>query len=337
MDDQLIGTKIKVVGVGGAGNNAINDMIENNLNGIEYLAINTDEQVLKVSKAQEKLALGHLGAGADPQVAKQAAEEKMGEIKNTLVGLDMVFITAGMGGGTGTGAAPVVAKIAKEVGILTVAVVTKPFTFEGKVRMKNFEYGIKELKDKVDALIIVPNQKLSEISSGGNFLEVFKLSNHVLRDAVRGITELIISVGTINLDFADVKAVLKNSGIALFGLVESEEDDDNETIVDKLINNPLLERDIKGSKQILVNFTVGPNTSITTVEQISELISKRASGSVGGVENLMFGLVIDNERTNIKISMIATGYDDVEEENQFEEEIRIDAPMGGSTLPPFNF
>lgn len=341
MGDQIIGTKIKVIGVGGAGNNAINDMIDNNVSGIDYFAINTDEQVLQISKAQEKLALGHLGAGANPSVARQAAEEKAIEIKRSMEGLDMVFITAGMGGGTGTGASPVVARLAKELDILTVAVVTKPFAFEGKLRIKNFEQGIQELREYVDALIIVPNQKLSEISPQSSFDEIFKLSNHVLRDAVRGLTELILSVGHINLDFADVKTVLKNSGVALFGLVESNTDDTDEQILDKLINNPLLERDIVGASQILMNFTIGYNTSISRVEGISNMISKKASGTIEGVDNVMFGLVMDPNRNNIKLSIIATGYKDDGGSNNSSSDMNITNTLNNAStetiLPPFQF
>lgn len=308
------GTKIKIVGVGGAGGNVLNDLISSGIEGVKYTAVNTDEQDLKKSLAGEKLSLGHLGAGAVPSVAEQAAEEKRREIEDIVRGQDMIFISAGMGGGTGTGAAPIVAKAAKEAGILTVAIVTKPFNFEGKVRKRNAEAGIVELKKYVDTLIVIPNQRLLDFPDAGSkpYPEHLKKSNEIIRFGIKGISELIIKQGFINLDFSDVESVMKNSGVALFGLGESEKDETVESLVEKTITNPLLERDIKGANKILINITSGPTLSMNGVQTIINTISERASGTIDGVELLIYGHIYEEDRENVVLSVVATGFDQTE-------------------------
>lgn len=338
------GTKIKIIGVGGAGGNAINDMIESNISGVEYIAINTDAQDLRKSNAQTKIPIGHLGAGANPEIARAEAEENSQEIKKAIKGQDMIFITAGMGGGTGTGAAPVVAKLAKEEGILTVAIVTKPFKFEGKKRRDNAEKGLQELKQYVDTLIVIPNQKLLDLEGAKtkSFEEHFKASNEILRYGVKGIAELITKSGTINLDFADVKSVMQGSGVALFGFVESNEGESIEDMVERTISNPLLEKDIKGASKILVNITSGNNLTMTDINQIQEIISQRACGSEDGVDNLIFGTIYEPERQNIVLSVIATGFDENEVSENKEEVIGTKDSLFSQeessdfVVPPFN-
>ena len=321
------GTKIRIIGVGGAGGNAINDMIDSKIVGVEYVAINTDEQDLRKSNAKIKISLGHLGAGANTEVARLAAEDNAQDIRKAIKGQDMIFITAGMGGGTGTGTAPVVAKIAKEEGILTVAIVTKPFKFEGKKRNLNAEKGLDELKKYVDTLIVIPNQKLLELDGAKNlgFQQHLKASNVILRYGVKGIAELITKEGTINLDFSDVKSVMENSGVALFGFVESNEGESVEDIVERTITNPLLEKDIKGATKILVNVTSGDNVTMEDVIKMQELISQKASGSDSGVDNLIFGTIYEPERQNMILSVIATGFEDNESEEVKPEEGQSDS------------
>ncbi len=337
------GTKIKIIGVGGAGGNAINDMIDSDISGVEYIAINTDEQDLKKSKAKTKISLGHLGAGANPEIARESAENNSQDIRKVIKDQDMIFITAGMGGGTGTGASPVIAKIAKEEGILTVAIVTKPFKFEGKKRKLNAEKGLEELKKYVDTLIVIPNQKLLDLegAKNKNFQEHFKASNEILRYGVKGIAELITKEGTINLDFSDVKSVMQDSGVALFGFVESNEDESIEDIVERTITNPLLEKDIKGASKILVNITSGNNVTMEDVIKMQEIISERASGSDDGVDNLIFGAIYEPERTNVVLSVIATGFEEKEQEEVNVEEGTKDSLFSQDdntdfVVPPFN-
>ncbi len=306
------GTKIKIVGVGGAGGNVLNDLINFGISDVTYVAVNTDEQDLKKSQADEKLPLGHLGAGAVPEVARKAAEERKREIEDLIKGQDMVFITAGMGGGTGTGAASVVAQVAKEQDILTVAIVTKPFGFEGIKRKRNAEAGIEELKKYVDTLIVIPNNKLLDFPEAGSkpFPEHLKKSNEIIRFGIKGISELITKQGFINLDFADVEAIVKNSGLALFGFGESEKDETVESLVEKTISNPLLERDIKGATKILVNITGGNTLTMDGVQSILDIIAEKASGSKDGVENLIFGNIYEADRENVVLSVIATGFEE---------------------------
>lgn len=322
MRNDQIGTKIKIIGVGGAGGNVINDMIDSGIVGVEYVVVNTDEQDLKKSKAKKQISIGHLGAGADPKIAEEAAQdnEKISEIKKEVKGQDMIFITAGMGGGTGTGASPIVAKVAKEEGVLTVAIVTKPYKFEGKKRESNSEYGIEELKKYVDTLIVIPNDKLLELPDAAvkSFHEQLKASNEILRNGVKGITELITKEGVINLDFSDVKSIMKDSGLALFGFAESVEGEPLEALVERAISNPLLERDIKGATKMLVNITSGANMTILDVQKIQTIISERASGIEGGVDNLIFGSIYEEGRNNIILSIIATGFNDEDKQEVFD-------------------
>ncbi|WP_068268906.1 cell division protein FtsZ [Caviibacter abscessus] len=310
--------KIRIVGVGGAGGNIINNMIDSNITGVEYVAINTDYQDLNKSKAQYKISIGHLGAGGTPETARVLAEDKKSEIKNVLKDQDMIFVTAGMGGGTGTGAAPIIAQVAKELGILTVAIVTKPFTFEGKKRAQNTADGLENLKKYVDTLIVIPNQKLLELPTAktSSYPDQLKLSNDILRFGVKGITELITKIGLINLDFSDVQAIMKDSGVALFGFAESQRDEETgqfEDIIkvaEKAIFNPLLEKDIKGATKILVNLTIGPNCSLADVDRVQSFIAQKASGTIDGVENVIAGVIFEPERESVVVSIIATGFDE---------------------------
>ena len=268
MNEIASAAKIIVVGVGGGGNNAVNRMIEDCLNGVEFVAVNTDMQALKQSKAQTKIQIGEkltrgLGAGANPDVGGKAAEESRDEISEALKGADMVFITAGMGGGTGTGAAPVIASISKEMGILTVGVVTKPFDVEGRVRMRNAENGISELKNSVDTLIVIPNQKLlTIIDRKTTLIEALKKADQVLQQGVQGISDLIYTPGLINLDFADVQTVMSNKGIAHIGIGQAKGDDKAEQAAKMAISSPLLETTIEGAKQVLINITGDANMSL---------------------------------------------------------------------------
>ncbi|MBR6701501.1 MAG: cell division protein FtsZ, partial [Firmicutes bacterium] len=270
--------KIKVIGVGGGGNNAVNRMIERNLQGVDFVAVNTDRQALVGSNAETKIQIGEkltkgLGAGANPEVGQKAAEESVEEVTNIISGSDMVFITAGMGGGTGTGAAPLIAKIAKELGVLTVGVVTKPFTFEGKRRRDNAEEGIKLLKQHVDSLVVVPNDKLLQISERTTSVkDAFNKADDVLRLGVQGITDLISESGIINLDFADVKSIMQDKGIAHMGLGSGSGDNRVEEAVKSAIESPLLETSINGAKAILLNVCGGEDLSMLEVNQAAEII-----------------------------------------------------------------
>ncbi len=304
--------KIKVIGVGGAGNNAVNRMIDAKVSGVEFIAANTDKQALIMSKAPTKIQIGEkltkcLGAGGDPTVGEKAAEETREEISNVLKGSDMVFITAGMGGGTGTGAAPVVAQIAKELGILTVAVVTKPFSFEAKKRMQNAERGIASLKEKVDTLIVIPNDRLMQVvERKTTFVEAFNLSDEVLRQGVQGISELIATTGLINLDFADVKAIMYDTGMAHMGIGRASGENRGEEAAKAAINSPLLETSIDGARGVLLNITAGPEVELFEVTSAAELVQK----SVDPEANFIFGARIDeNMGDEISVTVIATGFD----------------------------
>lgn len=320
MENQEIktkGTKIKIIGVGGAGGNVINDLIDKGITGVDYTAINTDEQDLNSSKAQEKISIGHLGAGANPEVAQKAAEGKKTQLDDAVRDYDMVFIAAGMGGGTGTGAAPVVAKAAKEHDILTVAIVTKPFRFEGKKRKINTENGLAELKKHVDVLIVIPNQKLLELPdvADKSHEECLKKSNEIIRFAIKGITELITKQGLINLDFADVESIMRGAGQTLFGFAESEENETLESLVERTIVNPLLDRNIKGATKILVNVTAGSNVPMSGIEKMLNIINERASGKQGGeVEDIILGQIYEEERQNVVLTVIATGFENENDE-----------------------
>lgn len=309
--------KIKVVGVGGGGNNAVNRMIETNLKGVEFVAINTDGQALGTSQAQTKIQIGEkltkgLGAGADPEVGQKAAEESTDEVTNILAGSDMVFITAGMGGGTGTGAAPLIAKIAKDMGVLTVGVVTKPFTFEGKKRRDNAEEGIKLLKQHVDSLVVVPNDKLLQISEKTTSVkEAFSKADDVLRLGVQGISDLISDSGIINLDFADVKAIMQDKGIAHMGVGVGAGTNRVEDAVRNAIESPLLETSIDGAKAILLNVCGGEDLTMLEVNQAAEIIEQAADRDA----SIIFGFSTKEDlESELIITVIATGFEDAADE-----------------------
>ena len=304
--------RIKVIGVGGAGNNAVNRMIEVGVTGVEFIAVNTDRQALMLSKAPTKIQIGEkltrcLGAGGDPTVGEKAAEETREEICNSLKGADMVFVTAGMGGGTGTGAAPVVAQVAKELGILTVAVVTKPFSFEAKKRMQNAERGIASLKEKVDTLVVIPNDRLLQVvERKTTFTEAFALSDEVLRQGVQGISDLISIPGLINLDFADVKTIMYDTGMAHMGIGRASGENRAEEAAKAAINSPLLESSVVGARGVLLNITAGPDLGIFEVNTAAELVQKNIDPDA----NLIFGAVIDEKMGDeMSVTVIATGFD----------------------------
>ena len=307
--------KIKVIGVGGGGGNAINTMISSSLQGVDFINANTDAQALGVSNAPIKIQIGTqitkgLGAGANPEIGKQAALESRDEIRPYLEGADMIFITAGMGGGTGTGAAPVIAEIARECSILTIAVVTKPFQFEGKKRNAQAEEGIAQLRDCVDTLIVVPNQRL--LSLGGrnlSLLEAFKKADDILYQAVKGISDLILVPGLINLDFADVRSVMSNMGMAIMGTGVASGENRAVEAAQRAISSPLLEDNtIQGAHGILLNITGGHDMSLYEVNEASSLIQEEADDDA----NIIFGTVIDpSMHDEIRITVIATGFDDL--------------------------
>ena len=303
---------IKVIGVGGAGNNAVNRMIESGIKGVDFIAVNTDRQALQQSKANTKIQIGEkitrgLGAGANPDIGAQSAEESKSEVAEILRGADMVFVTAGMGGGTGTGAAPIVASIAKEMGILTIGVVTKPFTFEGKKRLSQAERGIESLKGKVDTLVVIPNDKLLQIiDRKTSIIEAFKMADDVLRQGVQGISDLIAVPGLVNLDFADVKTIMLNTGMAHMGVGRASGENRAEDAAKEAIQSPLLETSIEGARGVIINITGGEDLGLHEVNTAAELIQR----SVDPEANIIFGTVIDPEmQDEIKITVIATGFD----------------------------
>ncbi len=302
---------IKVVGVGGGGNSVVNRMVDANLKGVEFIAINTDKQALGLSKASRKIQIGEkltrgLGAGANPEVGKCSAEESKAEIAEALKGADMVFVTAGMGGGTGTGAAPIVAETSKEMGILTVAVVTKPFPFEGKRRTLQAESGIEELKQSVDTLIVIPNEKLLQVvEKQTSIVEAFKMSDDVLKQGVQGISDLITIPGLVNLDFADVKTIMLDAGIAHIGIGRASGDHRAQEAARQAIHSPLLETSIEGAGGVLINVTGGRDLGLLEINEAAELVQK----SVDPEANIIFGAVIDESLQNeIVITVIATGF-----------------------------
>lgn len=303
---------IKVIGVGGAGNNAINRMIEAGIKGVEFISVNTDRQALQLSKASSKIQIGEkitrgLGAGANPDIGAQSAEESKSEIAEVLRGADMVFVTAGMGGGTGTGAAPIVAQAAKEMGILTIGVVTKPFTFEGKKRLSQAERGIESLKGKVDTLVVIPNDKLLQIiDRKTSIIEAFKMADDVLRQGVQGISDLIAVPGLINLDFADVRTIMLNTGMAHMGIGRASGENRAEDAAKQAIESPLLETSIEGARGVIINITGSSNLGLHEVNTAAELIQR----SVDSEANIIFGSVVDeNMGDEISITVIATGFE----------------------------
>ncbi|WP_028544979.1 cell division protein FtsZ [Paenibacillus taiwanensis] len=304
--------QIKVIGVGGGGSNAVNRMIDNGVQGVEFITVNTDAQALHFAKSEHKLQIGDkltrgLGAGANPDVGKKAAEESREMIMNTLKGADMVFVTAGMGGGTGTGAAPVIAEIARECGALTVGVVTRPFTFEGRKRLSQAELGIEALKEKVDTLIVIPNDRLLEIVDKKTpMLEAFRAADNVLRQAVQGISDLIAVPGLINLDFADVKTIMTERGSALMGIGIANGEERASEAARKAIMSPLLETSIDGARGVIMNITGGSNLSLYEVNEAAEIVTAASDPEV----NMIFGAIIDeNMKDDIKVTVIATGFE----------------------------
>lgn len=303
---------IKVIGVGGGGNNAVNRMITSGLKGVEFISINTDAQALVHALAPNRIQIGEkltkgLGAGANPDIGEKAAQESREEIVKALRGADMVFVTAGMGGGTGTGAAPVVAECAKEVGALTVGVVTKPFAFEGRRRQSQAEQGTAKLKEKVDTLITIPNDRLMQVVDKRTpITEAFRIADDVLRQGVQGISDLIAVPGLINLDFADVKTIMMEQGSALMGIGIGSGDNRAVVAAEAAIKSPLLETSIEGARGVLLNITGGPNLGLFEVNEAAEIIA----GAADPEANIIFGSVIDEEfGDEVRVTVIATGFD----------------------------
>ena len=303
--------QIKVVGVGGAGNNAVNRMIQYGLSGVEFIAVNTDKQALYLSKANQKIQIGEkvtkgLGAGALPEIGMKAAEESRDELMEALRGSDLVFITAGMGGGTGTGAAPVIAQCARELGILTIGVVTKPFSFEGRRRMQNAEQGISQLKEAVDTLVIIPNERLLSVVGRAALVDAFKVADDVLRQGVQGISDLISKPSLINLDFADLRTIMKQTGLAHMGIGYADGDKRALEAARQAIESPLLETTIDGARGVLINVTGGPDLGLAEINEAAHLIQDAADPDV----NIIFGADISEDMGDgVRITVIATGFD----------------------------
>ena len=306
------GVNIKVIGVGGGGNNAVNRMIVTNIRGVDFVSVNTDRQALRRSEAPNQLVLGEkitkgFGAGANPQIGARAAEESIDDIRSILEGTDMVFIAAGMGGGTGTGAAPVVARAAREMDILTVGIVTKPFSFEGKRRMEQAEAGIAELAQYVDSLVVIPNERLKQVSNAKlSLANAFGIADDVLRCGVKSISELITLPAFINLDFADVTSVMANAGYAHMGVGAATGKDKAEQAAKEAISSPMLETSIKGAKGILISFQVSPDVGLDDVDMASTLIANEAHPDA----NIIWGVAFDPElEDEMRITIIATGFE----------------------------
>ena len=313
-NDQLTNNyaSIKVVGCGGGGGNAVNRMVQAGLKGVEFIAVNTDMQALTMSGAHVKIQIGDkvtkgLGAGAVPEVGRRSAEESREEIAAALKGADLVFVTAGMGGGTGTGCAPVVAEIAREQGALTIAVVTKPFSFEGKQRMRNAESGINDLKQRVDTLVVIPNDRLLQVvSKGTSMVEAFGIADDVLRQGIQGISDLIALPALINLDFADVKTVMESGGMAHMGIGFGDGENKMVQAAKNAISSPMLETSIDGARAVLINITGGPDISIIEINEAANLIMEAADPDA----NIIFGAGIDeNMGDRVRITVIATGFE----------------------------
>lgn len=318
---------IKVVGVGGGGGNAINSMIESNVSSAKFVAVNTDSQALLRSKAEERIQIGEvktkgLGAGSDPSVGQEAAEESKDELNRMLEGTDLLFIAAGMGGGTGTGAAPVIARLAREKNILTVAVVTKPFGFEGKVRNKNANDGIENLRKYVDTLVIIPNDKLLQyLNEEVSILEAFKIADDMLKQGIIGIVDLIDTSSLINLDFADVNTIMRNQGLAHMGIGRAKGEKRVIEAVRQAVSSPLLETTIEGAKSVILNVTGGRDLKLSEVREAASLIQ----GIIDESANIIFGATIDeNINEEIKITVIATGFISLQEKEEKIERQRIE-------------
>jgi cell division protein FtsZ len=320
VEQENLKARIKVIGIGGGGGNAVNTMIGSKFTGVDFMVANTDAQSLEASRAPVKIQLGEtvtkgLGAGANPEIGRRAAQENEEIIKDYLAGSDMIFITAGMGGGTGTGGAPVVARLAREAGALTVGVVTKPFIFEGKKRMRQAEEGIENLKQNVDTLIVIPNQRLLSIAAKTTtMLEAFHRADDVLLQAVRGISDLIITPGLINLDFADIRTVMAEMGLALMGAASAVGENRAIEAAQKAISSPLLEDiSIQGARGVLINITGGPDLCLHEVNEAASMIQEEAHEDA----NIIFGSVIDETMTDeIRITVIATGFGEDREERK---------------------
>ncbi|ONI38891.1 cell division protein FtsZ [Candidatus Epulonipiscium fishelsonii] len=315
MEDPTQGAKIKVIGVGGGGNNAVDRMIEDGLNGVDFITVNTDHQALSRSKAALRIQIGEkmtrgLGAGANPEIGTKSAEESKEEILKALQGTDMLFITAGMGGGTGTGAAPVIAKMAKEQGILTVGVVTKPFSFEGRKRMINAEKGMEELKKAVDTLIIIPNDKILQvIDKKTTMIEAFSKADKVLQQGVQGIADLISSPGVINLDFADVRTIMTNKGVAHMGIGVASGENRAEEAVKQAISSPLLDTTIRGARCVLLNISGGESLGLMEANSAAELICE----GVDPDAEIIFGTSINDDLgEELSITIIATDFQNLD-------------------------
>lgn len=312
--------KIRVIGIGGGGGNAIASMINNsNIQGVEFVTINTDAQALLLNPASTKVQIGEnitkgLGSGGDPEIGRQAAEESAEKIKDMLEGSDMVFLTAGMGGGSGTGATPVIAQLAKEVGALTVGVVTKPFTFEGTRRMVAAEDGIENLKDKVDTLIVIPNQRIMDVVDRKlSLLEAFKVADSVLSQGVQGISELITMPGLINVDFADVRTIMSNAGSSLMGIGTGIGENRAQAAARAAISSPLLEISMEGARGVLFNIIGGPDLTMSEVDEAAKIIS----GSADSDANIIFGATIDESmHDQLRITVVATGFDQTKQRLQ---------------------
>ena len=333
---------IKVVGVGGGGNNAINCMINAGVKGVDFIAINTDAQALSESKASTRIQIGEratrgLGAGARPDIGKKAAEENKDEIKAALAGADMVFIAAGMGGGTGTGAAPVVAECAKDINALTVGVVTRPFAYEGRMRMKRAEAGIAELRQRVDTIITIPNEKvLSILEKNTSFIDAFKSVDDILRQGVQSISDLINDTGYVNLDFADVQAVMQNAGPALMGIGESSGDNAPMTALREAVNSPLLEVSVSGARGVIINF-IGESSHLNMMElnEASQSITEEAHPDA----NIIWGVSVDDTMGDtVRVTVVATNFESEQANNRAMAMPRLDgqpSQTGGMRVPVF--
>jgi cell division protein FtsZ len=302
---------IKVVGVGGGGTNAVNRMVDAGLTGVEFIAVNTDAQALMMSDADMKMHIGSagtrgLGAGADPAVGKAAAQESRDELKEALKGADMVFVTAGEGGGTGTGAAPIVAELAREIGALTVGVVTKPFVFEGRKRSQQAEMGIEDLRDRVDTLIVIENDRLLQVvEKKTSVIDAFRMADDILRQGVQGITDLITVPGLVNLDFADVRTIMRDAGSAMMGIGEASGENRAAEAARAAVSSPLLETSIEGATGILLNITGGPEIGLFEVNEAAEVVTSAADQNA----NVIFGAVIDDAvGDDVHVTVIATGF-----------------------------
>ena len=329
---------IKVVGVGGAGNNVVNRMVKAGTQGVEFIAINTDKQALAVSNANQKIQIGEKmtrgqGAGSDPDIGKRSAEESRNNIAKAIEDADMVFITAGMGGGTGTGAAPIVAEIARENNCLTIAVVTKPFAFEGKQRMKNAEVGINELKQSVDTLVVIPNDRLLQVvSKGTTMLEAFRIADDVLRQGIQGISDLIAVPAMINLDFADVKTIMESGGMAHMGIGVGKGETRLIDAAKNAIQSPLLETKIDGARAVLINVTGGKDMSIMEINEAANLVMESADSEA----NIIFGAGIDESLDDeVRITVIATGFEKTPFPTRDKKKSRAAAPYG-TAVPSYN-